>query len=221
MAGTTITDGGAVYEALAGTVATAGHPVGSEAIQRWMGRDKRETLRGLIEESTGTAPDPDTVETLYAQFRSLLQASYTTNPPTPIPGAPDAIAALRASGVKVALTTGFPRDIAEPLLKRLGWTIGSDGASTIDAAVCADDVAAGRPAPYMIFRAMEATGVHDVARVAVAGDTVVDLRAGTNAGARVVAGVATGRLTHADLAGEPHTHLVASVADLPAIIAGL
>jgi len=219
MAGTTVEEGGAVYDALAGAVASAGHAAGPDAIQRWMGADKREAISGLIEESGGTAPDSETVESLYAEFRSLLRAAYDANPPSPIAGVPDAIAALRASGVKVALTTGFSRDIAEPLLKGLGWTVGPDAASTIDAVVCADDVAAGRPAPYMIFRAMETTGVHDVARVAIAGDTVVDLRAGTNAGARIVAGVATGKLTHADLAGEPHTHLLASVADLPAVIA--
>ena len=67
----------------------------------------------------------------------------------------------------------------------------------------------------MIFRAMEATGVTDVRAVAVAGDTVVDLRAGMNAGCAIVAGVATGKLTHADLGGEPHTHLIDS--GLPAL----
>ena len=61
--------------------------------------------------------------------------------------------------------------------------------STIDAVVCGDEVAAGRPAPYLVFRAMERTGTESVDEVLVGGDTVVDLRAGTNAGARVVLGV--------------------------------
>ena len=221
MAGTTIEEGGAVYEALASAVAATGHPAGTEAMQRWMGADKREAISGLITESSGTPPAGDTVEELYAEFRALLQAAYIANPPSPIVGVPEAIAALRASGVTVARTTGFSRDIAEPLLKGLGWTVGAGSTNTIDAVVCADDVAAGRPAPYMIFRAMEATGVLDVARVAVVGDTVVDLRAGTNAGARIVAGVSTGKLTHADLAPQPHTHLLASVADLPGVIGAL
>ncbi len=176
MAGTTIEEGGAVYEALASAVAATGHPAGTEAMQRWMGADKREAISGLITESSGTPPAGDTVEELYAEFRALLQAAYIANPPSPIVGVPEAIAALRASGVMVARTTGFSRDIAEPLLKGLGWTVGAGSTNTIDAVVCADDVAAGRPAPYMIFRAMEATGVLDVARVAVVGDTVVDLR---------------------------------------------
>src|SRR6266508_880339 len=78
----------------------------------------------------------------------------------------------RASGQGLR-NAGFARDIAEPLLKRLGWTVGPASDNTVDAVVCADDVAAGRPAPYMIFRAMEEAGVLDVARVAVAGVTAV------------------------------------------------
>ena len=221
MAGTTIDEGGAVYEALAGAVAAGGHPATEEAIQRWMGADKREAISGLIEESSGTAPDRGAVERLYVEFRTLLESAYAAHPPQPIAGVPEALGTLRAAGVKVGLTTGFSRDVAEPMLEGLGWTIGSGPTATVDALVCADDVTAGRPAPYMIFRAMEATGVDDVRTVAVAGDTVVDLRAGMNAGARIVAGVATGKLTHADLAGEPHTHLIDSVSDLPALVVAL
>jgi phosphonatase-like hydrolase len=219
MAGTTVDEGGAVYEALSGAVRVGGCDATDEAVQRWMGADKREAISGLIEESSGAAPDRGTVERLYVKFRTLLVAAYATRPPQPIDGAPGALTALRAAGVKVALTTGFSRDVAEPMLTGLGWAVGGD-AAFVDALVCADDVAAGRPAPYMIFRAMELTGVHDVRAVAVAGDTVVDLRAGMNAGAGIVAGVATGKLTHADLAGEPHTHLIDSVSDLPALLAG-
>jgi phosphonatase-like hydrolase len=219
MAGTTVDEGGAVYEALAGAVRTSGHDVTDEAVQRWMGADKREAISGLIAEASGTGPDHDTVERLYVEFRTMLESAYAATPPQPIAGVPDALSALRAAGVKVALTTGFSRDVAEPMLAVLGWAIGSDRSSTIDALVCADDVRRGRPAPYMIFHAMEATGIEDVSAVAVAGDTVVDLRAGMNAAAGIVAGVATGRLTHADLAGEPHTHLIDSVSDLPALVA--
>ena len=92
-------------------------------------------------------------------------------------------------------------------------------ADTVDAIVCTDDVAAGRPAPYMIFRAMELAGVTDVRRVLVAGDTPRDLLAGMNAGAAMVVGVATGDLTLEQLGTERHTHLLASLATLPDLIA--
>jgi phosphonatase-like hydrolase len=90
----------------------------------------------------------------------------------------------------------------------------------LDAVVCVDDVAAGRPAPYMVFRAMERTGVRDVSRVLTAGDTVRDLEAGTNAGAAMVLGVLTGGLDARALGAVRHTHLLPSVADLPDLLSG-
>ncbi|HET6258112.1 MAG TPA: HAD family hydrolase [Pseudonocardia sp.] len=71
------------------------------------------------------------------------------------------------------------------MLAAIGWRVGEQ----LDAVVCADEVAAGRPAPDMIERAMELTGVTVPARVLVAGDTVLDVRAGHAAGAGVVVAV--------------------------------
>ena len=48
----------------------------------------------------------------------------------------------------------------------------------VNAVVCGDDVAQGRPAPYLIFRAMEKSGVTSVHQVTNVGDTVLDLQAG-------------------------------------------
>ena len=162
--------------------------------------------------------DDDGVERAYVTFRELLAERYRQQPPTPIPGVPEALAKLRGEGVRVALTTGFARDVAEPLLANIGWAEGGD---LIDAVVCVDEVAAGRPAPYLIFRAMERTGTISVDRVLAAGDTIVDLEAATNAGVAAAVGVGTGKLGLDALAGHPHTHLLASVADLPALVASL
>ncbi|MCX4792674.1 MULTISPECIES: HAD-IA family hydrolase [unclassified Streptomyces] len=94
--------------------------------------------------------------------------------PHPLPGIPEALAALRSAGVRVALTTGFERQVTDPLLESLGWRIGDH----LDAVVCASEVPAGRPEPHMIHRAMELTGVTDRTTVLVAGDTALDIRAG-------------------------------------------
>jgi phosphonatase-like hydrolase len=147
-----------------------------------------------------------------ADFRSRLATAYADNPPRPLPGVPEALGALRAAGIRVALNTGFDRDITDSLLNALGW----DDNSVVDAVVCGSDVAAGRPAPFMIFHAMEQLGVTDVARVLVAGDTPRDLEAGTNAGAGFVVGVLTGASDADELGTYQHTHLLPSVADLPA-----
>jgi phosphonatase-like hydrolase len=218
MAGTTIEDHGAVYDALHAAVAETGAEVTQDHVQLWMGTDKRDAIRALA--SLGGAPPLDAagVEEVYDAFRDQLASRYQAWPPEPFPGVPEALAALRADGLRVALTTGFAHDVADPLLASLGWEVGGD---LVDALVCADDVAAGRPAPYMIFRAMEHTGVQAVDRVLVAGDTHADLEAGTNSGAAVVVGVATGRLTLPELATHPHTHLLPTIADLPTLIATL
>lgn len=218
MAGTTIEEHGAVYAALHDAVTTEGGTVTEEQVQDWMGTDKRVALRALVELGGGGALDADGVERAYATFRDLLADRYRQHPPAPIPGVPEALANLRADGVRVALTTGFARDVAEPLLATLGWVEGGD---LIDAVVCVDEVAAGRPAPYLIFRAMERTGIVAVDRVLAAGDTIVDLQAATNAGVAAVVGVGTGKLGLDALAVHPHTHLLPSVADLPALVASL
>jgi phosphonatase-like hydrolase len=218
MAGTTIEEHGDVYAALRAAVEAEGAAVDDALVQRWMGTDKREAITELVAAGGGGRLAGPPVERAYERFRSLLEERYRARPPVPLPGVPEALAALRAAGVRVALTTGFARDVAEPLLASLGWTVGGD---LVDAMVCADDVPAGRPAPYLVFRAMERTGVRRVDRVLVAGDTLADLRSGTNAGAAAVVGVATGALGLDALGAERHTHLLRSVADLPALVAAL
>jgi phosphonatase-like hydrolase len=218
MAGTTIDEHGDVYVALHDAVVAEGAAVSDALVRQWMGTDKREAIAALVAAGGGPVLDGEGIERAYGRFRRLLADRYRARPPTPITGVPEALAALRSTGVRVALTTGFAGDVAEPLLASLGWRVGGD---LIDAVVCVDDVAAGRPAPYLVFRAMERTGARAVERVLVAGDTIADLRCGTNAGAGAVVGVATGALSLGELGLERHTHLLPSVADLPALVAAL
>ncbi len=119
---------------------------------------------------------------------------------------------MRGRGIRIALTTGFDDAVATPLLDSLGWRVGD----LLDAVVTTSDVPAGRPAPYLIHRAMERTGVVDVRQVLAAGDTIVDLQAARNAGV-IGVGVLTGQLSRAQLSEHPHHHILASVAALPAL----
>ncbi len=72
--------------------------------------------------------------------------------------------------------------------------------------------------PDLIFMAMERTGVADARSVMAVGDTVLDLRAGRNAGAGWVVGVLSGAHGRAQLEAEPHDALIGSVAELPALL---
>jgi len=130
----------------------------------------------------------------------------------PVAGAVQAFQWLREHGIRVALNTGFDRETTAVLLTALGWL---DGIA--DAIVCGDDVKAGRPAPFLIFHAMEATGVSSVHKVAAVGDTTLDLQAGYHAGVRWNIGVLSGAHDRAALERVPHTHLIASVSDLSSL----
>ncbi len=215
MAGTTIDEHGDVYRALRNCVAETGATVSDRDLQAYMGADKVEAITALLQLG-GHEADEATVQSCFDRFRELLREYYQLNPPVALPGVEDALTSLKAQGIKVALTTGFSRDVAEPLLASLGWGVGEG--ELLDAVVCSDEVAAGRPYPYMIHRAMERTGVKNVQSVAVAGDTVVDAQAGAAAGAGVVCGVLTGKQREEDFAGTGATNVIASVAQLPALL---
>jgi phosphonatase-like hydrolase len=208
LAGTTIKDGGQVPAAFGAALAERGVAITSAELAGIRGASKREAIARFIPKSAGHAAE---TAAAYASFRRHLERIYTDTL-EPVQGAGDAFAAFRRAGVRIALTTGFDRDTTMLLLSALGWD------RLADAIVCGDDVAAGRPAPYLIFHAMEASRATAVGRVAVVGDTALDLEAGHNAGVRWNIGVLSGAHDRARLEAAPHTHLVASVADVAALL---
>ena len=183
MAGTTVRDDGQVPEAFTAALAEYGVAVGPEAIRALRGASKREAIRGLLPAGAAQA---ELTERAYASFRDHLARRFADTAQA-VPGAGDVFAWLRGRGIRVALNTGFDRDTTRMLLAALGWDAG-----TVDAIVCGDEVPQGRPAPYLIFRCMEATGTVSVGRVANVGDTALDLQAGHNAGVRFNVGVLIG-----------------------------
>ncbi len=222
MAGTTIDEGHTVYRVLEEAVVREGATPEPQAFQEWMGVEKREAIAALLPLG-GVQADEARIDAAFAWFLQTLATAYSEQPPVPLPGVPETIAALRERGVKVALTTGFSRSIADPLLAGLGWSVGDgDPEATLDAVVCADEVRRGRPAPYMIHRAMEATGILDVRETLAAGDTHVDVQAARHAGVLSI-GVCSGKLDAAGFAGQPADHVLPSIAqvlDLPELTEG-
>ena len=206
LAGTTVEDRGQVPEAFISALADQGIVVTPEQVKQVRGASKRQALRQLIPAGTD---QESRIAAAYAAFKLYLRNAFASGGVCAIPGAEGTLQVLRQHGVKVAINTGFDRDITELLLEALGWDHG-----LIDAVICGDEVVQGRPAPYMIFRAMEATATLSTFRVAVVGDTLLDLQAGANAGVRWNIGVLTGAHDRSILEAGPHTHLLASVADM-------
>lgn len=213
MAGTTINDRDEVYRVLRAVVEREGAQFTDEQFQQWMGTEKRWAITNLLALG-GVEADEARIDAVFANFLAELSDSYTAQPPEPIAGVVDALAALRARGVKVGLTTGFSREIAELILTAMDWQIGEDLASTtIDVLVCADEVPAGRPAPDMIQQVMARLGVSDPAAVISSGDTEVDVRSAQAAGVRSV-GVLTGHLSREQFAALDADYIFDSAADV-------
>ena len=216
IAGTTVFDGDAVGTCLREALAQVGRlSFDRDEVNAWMGIAKPVAIRSLLKERLGRDPDARRVDEIHRDFQARMLDYYRASPEVrEVDGAAAAFAALRRRGVKVALDTGFGRPITDAVLARLRWTT----PEVIDATVTSDDVASGRPAPDMVYRAMKLTGVADVARVAKVGDTPADLYEGANARCGAVIGVTSGSHTAAELRPHPHTALVESVREVPGIL---
>ena len=211
MAGTTIVDAGQVPEAFSRVLSIHGIEVTDEALRAVRGASKREAIRHFVRKFSGDAKEINIrTEQIFSAFREHLAKKYTEGGVSSIPGAVETFAWLRGQGIKIALNTGFDRIITTLLLQAMGWD-----KDTVNAVICGDDVPQGRPAPYLIFRAMETTGTISVHRVANVGDTVLDLQAGFHAGVRWNIGVLSGAHTKEHLEKVPYTYLIPSVADIP------
>ena len=219
IAGTTVFDGDAVGLCLRRALEkVAGEAFDRDAVNAVMGIAKPVAIRTLLAGRRGAPPDDAEVNRIYDDFEHEMLEHYRTAPEVrPADGAADVLGELRRRGVKVALDTGFGRAITDVVLRRLGWGV----PGVVDAVVTSDDVRAGRPAPDMVMRAMQLTGVRDPRRVVKVGDTPSDLHEGTNAGCGMVIGVTSGSHTADELRPHPHTMLVHSVRDVPHVLEGV
>lgn len=210
LAGTTIRDTGQVTTAFVDTLREYQLEFTPDQLSRVRGCSKRQALRNFI---PGGPDHSRRSAEVYVSFRDHLAQRYKTDGIEPVEGAERVLRELRREGLCVALNTGFDRDITDLLLKGLKWDQG-----TVDAVVCGDDVGQGRPAPYLIFRAMESTGTMSAKEVVNVGDTVMDLEAGYNAGVRLNVGVLSGAHDREVLERAPHTHILPSIASLPMLL---
>ena len=212
LAGTVIEDAGQVATAFTAVLRNHEIEITSDSLREVRGASKREVIQHFVERQFDGSDVLTHTEEIYNSFRSTLAGLYEEDGVREIAGATETFTWLQERGIRVALNTGFDRVITELLVNSMRW-----GQDLVNAVVCGDDVARGRPAPYLIFRAMEMSGVTSVHHVTNVGDTILDLQAGRNAGVRYNIGVLSGAHTKALLEPEPHTHLLSSVAMLPAL----
>ena len=223
MAGTTVKDEREVEECFMQAAAKTGLKTTSEKVIAMMGISKKVVFQTLWAEQIDQE-DPSyesKVETSFEEFKHILENHYHTQPVEPTEGCLELFEWLRSQGIKTALTTGFYREVTNIILHRLGWDqgfnsdyIGSE-TSIIQASVTPSEIynQEGRPAPYMVQKAMYQLGITDPKQVVCIGDTPSDLLAGYNASCRYTFGVTNGTHTKEQLINYPHDDLVASLVE--------
>jgi phosphonatase-like hydrolase len=208
-AGTTLHENGAVLAAYREALTAEGIPFSEAELAARRGANKRAVFEELAARNGAGANGQEVAARALATFEAALHREYTSGPVAEIPGAAAAIRLLRQHGIRVALTSGFERSLVTLLVGRLGW------AMLFDLVLAGDDVPLGRPAPFLIYRALIELCVPNVANVAVVGDTPLDLQAATAAHAGWAIGVLSGAHGIETLSNAPHTHLIPSIAVLP------
>ena len=179
MAGTTVLDDGIVEQAFqraaerTGVASRIGWEAALQYVRDTMGQSKIDVFTHLAD------GDVETAERATAQFEAAYAEIVAEQGVTGIPGAADAIRALRAAGLKVWLTTGFAPITRDALLDALGWR------DLVDGVLSPVDAGRGRPAPDLVLAALLRAGASSVQAVAVAGDTVSDVQSGSLVGSEM------------------------------------
>jgi phosphonoacetaldehyde hydrolase len=168
------------------TFASRGVEVTAEEARGPMGLSKKDHIRVLLQlpavarrwrERHGADATEADVDELYRRFMPL-QLEVIDEFAGLVPELLDCVGVLRGRGVAIGATTGYFREAAQRVYRRAA----AQGYRP-DHCVCTEEVPAGRPAPWMIFRTMEALGVFPPAAIVKVGDTVPDVGEGLSAGA--------------------------------------
>ena len=205
--GTLIADHGEVPDAMLGAFARHGITVTPQEFSEWRGASKRGMVRHFV---TREHKSEALIEPIYADFTETVTKAYEKV--QPIAGAEQAMKELASMGLILATTTGFDRPLTTAILARLGWP------HYFAASITSDDVSEGRPAPYMLFRAMEAARINETQVVMAVGDTPLDLQAANNGSMGAAIGVYSGAATEDRLRKERNSGVLPSVAALPDLI---
>lgn len=160
-----------------------------------MGRAKADHIAALLRReealaqwraARGAQPTAEDARGLVLDLSELMRTEAAAAADL-IPGALKTVTALRARGVKIASSTGYTREMMEPVLRRA-----ADQGYVPDHVLCAGETPEGRPSPLMIYRACADLGVWPLDRVVKVDDTDVGVREGRAAGAFTVGLSASG-----------------------------
>lgn len=215
MAGTTVKDKNFVGVAFQNAMKSYGYHIAIENINPIMGYEKPVAIRMMLEkhESEKQKITDQLIDAIHTEFvDSMIRFYETSDDIVPLPNVEETFGILRDAGIKIALDTGFSRNIADVIINRLGWE------DKVDFMVASDEVENGRPFPDMIEKIKTALGITSSEVVAKVGDTEVDINEGINSGCKYVIGVTTGAFTREELLPYNPTHIIDNISEVISII---
>src|ERR1700687_4434013 len=156
--GTIIEDNGEVISAFSAALKMNDLTASDAELGELKGSSKRDVIKKFVERRWGKDKDAneERIRKAYGDFRAELENRFSNGGVKPIQGAGATFGWLKNHGIACATTTGFYRSVTDNILSSAGWH------DAFAANICSDDVKDGRPAPFMIFRAMEAARIDDV-----------------------------------------------------------
>src|SRR5580658_8250713 len=184
----------APVRALIEAFAAEGVAIDAAAARRDMGKAKLDHVQALLAQAPvaaawrsrhGRGADARDVEVLMARLGPLMR-DHAAHASTLIPGARATFDRLRSAGLRVASSTGYTREMMQPVLARA-----AEQGYVPEHVVCSGETPAGRPSPLMIYKACAELGVWPLSRVVKVDDAEAGIAEGKAAGAFTV-GVASG-----------------------------
>lgn len=215
IAGTNVKDKNIVGIAFQEAMRSRGYEIAIEEVNPIMGYQKPLAIQMMLEKHADNPAmiTSELVNEIHDEFVGRMIDFYsTTQEISPLTNVEETFTILKEEGVKIALNTGFSRDIADVIIKRLGWE------DKIDCLVASDEVEKGRPYPYMIQKIMSELQIDSPEKIAKVGDTEVDINEGINAGCKYVIGVTTGAFTKEELIPYHPTHIIDNISEVVEIL---
>jgi len=214
IAGTTVLDDNNVAKAFQKAFDENGVYINIEDATPLMGYHKPLAIQILLKQK-GIVPDAGLVQDIHDAFEKEMIYFYRYAPEVKaVKGAEEIFKKLKADGLRIALNTGFSRNVADAIIERFQWK----EKGLIDDLIASDEVEKGRPSTDMIEQLMFRSGLTDPKEVAKVGDTTVDIEEGKNAGCQYVIGVTWGAGREDELAGMQPSHLISDMMNVPEII---
>ncbi len=216
MAGTTIENNGEIAAAFQTALKHFGYDVPTDAINMVMGYKKTKAIKMMLNlYGPPNNISEELIEDIHKIFLNEMIEHYNNvNEIKALPYAEEIFLFLKSKGIKVALDTGFTKQIADVIIEKLGWVKNN----VIDCMVCSDEVPKGRPYSFMIEKIMQQVGVTDSKKVIKVGDTEVDVNEGLNANCMYSIGITTGTFTREQLSLHRPSFIIDHLSELEKII---